>query len=327
MLKTFQTFSWIVIALTMALGFSQEIPQADISNGVLHAKLYLPDAENGYYRATRFDWSGLMPHLEFEGHTYFGKWFKNYDPKSHESVMGPVEAFSQIGYEEAKVGEEFLKIGVGTLVKPKEPKHLSHKYYEIRNSGKWEISKKPNELIFKHLLNTSKYTYEYVKSIRLTKGKPEMMLHHKFTNTGPKTIETQVFNHNFFFIDKQPIGKGYVVKFPYTIEPKGSIIGIDEFAKISTNKIEFIETIPDGKKVYIQSVGGFDPESKHYEFSIENRNTGAGVKVVGNKPLTKLVFWSSTKTLCPEPYFNIEAKPGETIYWDITYTFYNLNKK
>ena len=30
-------------------------PMAEITNGMVHARLYLPNAERGYYRATRFD--------------------------------------------------------------------------------------------------------------------------------------------------------------------------------------------------------------------------------------------------------------------------------
>ena len=32
--------------------------QAEISNGQITAKIYLPDVKNGYYRSTRLDWSG-----------------------------------------------------------------------------------------------------------------------------------------------------------------------------------------------------------------------------------------------------------------------------
>ena len=37
-----------------------ESPQVEITNGLIKARLYLPDANNGYYRATRFDWSGII---------------------------------------------------------------------------------------------------------------------------------------------------------------------------------------------------------------------------------------------------------------------------
>lgn len=36
---------------------AQSYPQAELSNGVLRAKIYLPDAEKGFYRGTRFDWA------------------------------------------------------------------------------------------------------------------------------------------------------------------------------------------------------------------------------------------------------------------------------
>jgi hypothetical protein len=66
---------YLVKVLVVALfswsdGYAQEIPQAVISNGLITAKLYLPDSSHGYYRATRFDWSGVMPSLEHDGHQY-----------------------------------------------------------------------------------------------------------------------------------------------------------------------------------------------------------------------------------------------------------------
>src|ERR1700760_3083047 len=87
-------------------------PQAEISNGVIHARFYLPDSVNGYYRSTRFDWSGVMSSLEYNGHSYFGQWFEKYAPLIHDAIMGPVESFSPLGYG---VGDSFTQIGVGVL--------------------------------------------------------------------------------------------------------------------------------------------------------------------------------------------------------------------
>ena len=68
-------------------------PKASISNGQVQAVLYLPDAKNGYYRASRFDWSGVIPCLAYKGHTYFGIWFSHYDPMMADAIAGPVEEF------------------------------------------------------------------------------------------------------------------------------------------------------------------------------------------------------------------------------------------
>ena len=68
-----------------------EYPGVELSNGLIKMKLFLPDPENGYYRGTRFDWSGVMPQLEYKGHNYFDEWKTPHDPGVHDDIVGPVE--------------------------------------------------------------------------------------------------------------------------------------------------------------------------------------------------------------------------------------------
>src|SRR5688572_13003059 len=117
---------WLAVAalmLTQLAGGGS--PQAEISNGRIRAKIYLPDARQGYYRGTRFDWAGVVAGLEWNGHNYFGQWFERYDPTLHDAITGPVEEFltndSGLGYDEAQPGESFVRIGVGAVRKPAEP--------------------------------------------------------------------------------------------------------------------------------------------------------------------------------------------------------------
>jgi hypothetical protein len=124
----------VPIAFTLGVSFlnAADPPQAEISNGTVRAKLYLPDAANRYYRATRFDWSGVVASLEFQGHSYFGVWFRRYDPKINDAITGPVEEYrtngeSALGYAEAKPGENFIRIGVGLVKKPYEPAYQQFK--------------------------------------------------------------------------------------------------------------------------------------------------------------------------------------------------------
>ena len=61
-----------VLLLLPAASLAADPPQAEISSARLRARLYLPDTERGYYRATRFDWSGVIASLDSKGHSYFG---------------------------------------------------------------------------------------------------------------------------------------------------------------------------------------------------------------------------------------------------------------
>ncbi len=320
-----QLIFWVgFIGLSVFDGFTQNIPEVEINNGLIKAGIYLPDSTNGYYRATRFDWSGLIPYLEYDGHSYFGKWFKNYDPLLHESVMGPVEEFAPLGYKETAIGDSFLKIGVGMLVKPKESRYNKFKLYNISDHGTWKIQENSNEVILQHNLNSKKYSYRYEKVISLPKGKPELILSHQFTNTGNTRIETEMYNHNFFLIDSLKIGPGYIVKLPFDIETEGKVKGIGKYAEVYKKEIRFVENLPEGNQVYIEYIRGYSKESKTYTINIENKTTRAGVKIQSNRPLSKLSFWSNHKTICPEPFISIKTEPGETFAWKTTYTFYTF---
>ena len=116
-------------------------PKATISNGQVEAVLYLPDAKNGYYRASRFDWSGVIPCLAYKGHTYFGVWFPHYDPLLADSITGPVEEFRSsdgaLDYGQAKSGELFVKLGVGVLRKKDDSAYQFMYPYPLVDGGKW----------------------------------------------------------------------------------------------------------------------------------------------------------------------------------------------
>jgi len=43
-----------------------------------------------------------MASLDYKGHHYFGQWFTEYSPTLHDAILGPVEAFDPVGYNEAK---------------------------------------------------------------------------------------------------------------------------------------------------------------------------------------------------------------------------------
>jgi hypothetical protein len=308
--------------LTIIIMPQMKFPQTEITNGLIKAEIYLPDPGQGYYRGTRFDWSGNMPSLVYKGHSYFGKWFDKYSPEIHDVIMGPVEEFTALDYPDTKPGETFVKIGVGVLTKPDDKPYTFSRVYPVVNQGKWSVKKHADKVEFTHVLKDKIYSYKYDKTVQLTKDKPELVLFHTLKNTGTRTIETSVYDHNFFVIDNQPIGPDFSVKFPFTLTGGGQ--GIGELAEIKGNNIEFLRVVKNGETVFCSELKGFGPTSKDYDFRIENRKTGAGVRISCDQPFLKLNYWNCATTLCPEPYIKIKAEPGQEISWTIRYEFYTL---
>jgi hypothetical protein len=313
-----------IIALLGSIAFAADAPpEAQISNGAITAKFYLPDSDKGYYRGTRFDWSGVIYSLKTKNHEYFGQWFPRYDPKLHDAIMGPVEEFktneSGLGFDDAKPGDTFVRIGVGVLKRPDNKPFDAFHTYEIVNPGKRTVKHGKDWIEFTHDLDDGKgYAYHYTKRIELVKGKPEMLITHKLKNTGKKPIPTSQYNHNFFVMDKEPTGPNSKVKFPFELalaqEPK------DQLADLKSGEIVYRDELKPGESVYRQ-LSGFGKTASDYSIQVANAKSGAGVHIVGDQPLSKLVFWSIRTTFCPEPYIDVKADPKKEVKWTYRYTF------
>ena len=321
-------FLLFIFALLVRFTSLEDVPQAEITNGIIKAKFYLPDAEKGYYRATRFDWSGVTPGLEYKGHQYFDQWNQSpYNPKLNDAIQGPVQEFGPLGYDEAKIGETFVKIGVGGLRKIEERNYRYAFTYEIANYGKWTVSKKKDKITFTHELNdASGYSYLYTKTVSLVKGKPLMVLEHSLKNTGKKLITTTVYNHNFFVIDKEPTGPNMKMSFPFEIKAEdrgnGSLKGFGTIATIQGRSIIYNRGLNKGEQVYSSGLQGFRKVPEDYNITSENIKTGAGVKITSDQVLDKLVYWACPTTACAEPYIALSVAPGKKISWKYSYEFF-----
>ena len=81
-----------------------------------------------------------------------------------------------------------------------------------------------------------------------------------------------------------------------------------------------------GQQVFTE-FEGFGKESSDYDIRIENRKSGAGVRIQGDRPIAKLVYWSIRTTLCPEAYIDLQVAPGAESKWQYRYTFYDTRTK
>jgi hypothetical protein len=314
-----------LITFLSACVWAQAYPKAGISNGVIHAELMLPDNQNGSYRGTRFDWSGIISSLKFSGHEYFGRWYDKHDPKIHDAITGPVEEFRTndkgLGYDEAKPGEAFVRIGIGTVRKPDEPAYRAYDTYDIVDPGKWTIRKHKDRIEFTHRLQSELgYAYIYTKTVRLVKGKPELLIEHSLKNTGEKAIDTTQYNHNFFVIDHEVVGPDICVKFVFTPVPTR---GFKDRAEVHGHEIVFPHEL-QGKNGVFSELEGAHNTVEDYDFHVENLKTGAGVHITSDQKLEKVNFWAIQTVASAEPYIHLNIAPGQESHWTIRYEFYTL---
>lgn len=308
-----------------------DFPSAEISNGSVHMKFYLPDAKQGSYRGTRFDWAGIAYSIAWQQHEFAGRWYPKHDPLIHDALTGPVEEFvmpnlSAQGYEEAQAGGTFLRIGVGTVRKPAgEAKYNRFKTYEVVDPGRWTVKTKKDSISFTQELKTDLgYAYRYTKTVRLDASKPSFTIEHKLQNTGKQAIDTDQYNHNFFVIDGTTIGPGVSIVFPFEPKAQEDLKGI---AELRGHSLEYVRELNPGGESVATPIAGFGPDARDYDFRIENHKAGAGVRIRGDQPLARVYFWSIRTVACPEPYIHLHAEPGKTIAWSITYDLYSVPQR
>ncbi len=306
---------------------SSDVPKLWLSNGVIKALVLLPDAKAGYYRGSRFDWSGLVARVEYQGHTYFGEWKTPHDPEGNDDVVGTAEEFGNtypglsgpLGYAEARPGEDFLKIGVGLLKKTEEPEYQYWFSYQITKPGPWAIQHGRNWVEFhQDVSGPNGRGYSYTKRITLLEKRPELVITRTLRNAGTKPLATSHYVHNFTIIDEEPIGPSYRVRFPFPVTTKADL---KRRAELHGDTLTFLHALGEDEDVYAE-LEGFSSAVTDHAATVENLKSGAGVKIEGNRPLARFHLWAVRRAVCPEPFVQIELAPGKQAEWQTKYTFF-----
>ena len=303
-------------------------PKALLTNGEVRAVVFLPDPVKGYYRSTRFDWSGVIPCLAYKGHTYWGEWFPTYDPLVNDSITGPVEELRSedggLGYAAAKPGDLFVKIGVGTLRRIDDAPYKFITAYPIVDTGKWTVHASKQSIRFQQTLRSPLgFAYVYTKTVRLDKHGAVLSLEHELKNIGSKAIVTDVYDHDFFMLDAQPTGPGMTVRFRFTpaSQPSPDNHFDPALAKMSGNEIAYLKELQPRQTVSTY-ITGYSEKASDYDITVENANTGAGVEQTSDSPIAKFYLWSIRSTISPEAYIHLNVEPGKTQSWKIHYRFF-----
>lgn len=315
----------------IAASVLEKTPHFDLSNGIVSVKVFLP-GENGFYRGTRFDRTGVVAHATFRGQDYGQPWFSSYSPyvrdfawkNGHVTVStvsaaaGPAEDFAPAGYDEAGNGARFLKIGVGVMTRDVRPYDFVHPY-PVVNEGTRTASHGKASARLTHTIadRQSGFGYSYAKTVRLVPGKAEMVIEHVLTNTGKRDIVTSVYCHNFMTLS--PGDENVAITAPFDIKTDRPLT--PGAAAVQGRTLRYLRAVKEGESV-TSPISGFSDKVSDYDFTVKNTATGFGQRIRGDQPLARINFWSIRTNVSWEPYIAISLKPGETKRWTYTYDFF-----
>ncbi len=308
-------------------------PMVTLRNARVTMKVALPDLERGFFRGTRFDQAGVVTSLVADGREFYGPWFGRTAPDvldytytddgliagPDSAATGPVEEFGVIGFDEAKPGGLFLKIGVGLLRRPDMRPYDKYWHYEIVDWGARTTRTTKDSVTFTQTIAQGPVTYVYEKTLRLLPGTTKMEIAHSLRNTGTTPISTTVYDHNFLRL--VPGNDGITVTFPFPVS--AATPPATDLIALAGNSMTYLRPMAYKERVSFL-LTGFGASADDYDIRIEDKS-GAGVRIQGDQPITRINIFSIDTVQAVEPYIALELPPGTQKSWRYSYSFAAAN--
>lgn len=289
-----------------------------LKNKNLEMKIDLP-LEN--YNFSRFDWTGKIVDLKFQNiqlataertdgqnEDSFGKGFYN--------EFGIDTA---LGFEDTELGGWFHKIGVG-LLKKEDSQYLFSKNYEIK-PAEFKINAESDRILIRCKSKAiNGYSYLLIKEIQLAES--GFILKYYLQNTGEKDINTDEYVHNFTAINNHLIGNKYVLKFPFQLKPGlfDETVNPELKVAIGLNEIKFNGT-PE-EQFFFSNLSGI--ENVDASWQLINLESKITISESGSFQTNKVNLWGWKHVICPELFFKINIKPGQSTEWTRNYSIFKI---
>ena len=302
-------------------------PAITLRAGELSALIHLPDAEHGHYRGSRFDWSGMIGEVRLGGDIFWNEW--NPSPNAtadHDNATGPAMEFGMeapVGYDDAAVGEGFIKIGVGVLKRLNDKPYFFRGAYPILDTGTWTVQPDDSgrEVTFVQNLTFGDYGYTYEKRVALA-GDQSLLIACRLVNTGSKPLQSEVYAHNFYRPGSEGWVPGLSVTFDQSIKPAKNAIPLGA-ADFAADAVRVTQLLPENQGAWIPLDYDAARPPRSYRVVKDGR---LHMEVTFDFDPSRIVVYGLTETLCVEPFRKIDLQPGQHVTWSYTHRFEAIDK-
>ena len=377
--------AWLVHVSDAEASFANVTLQSP--NGDLSAVIFLPKglkpAERTFYMASRFDHSSMIGDIRRTTRNrhsgkettqlFYGteQWRVPHDPYWPESGVGLAAEFGVgddgafcnyrcgwyevnevtngvLGYEEAKNGESFLKIGVGELIKGSCPicdSSEDYKFnspYEFKRRPEWQLETSPNTPNFMALSHEATlYQNGYRLRKEITVNDDAILVKTILTNIGRVPFASAWYSHHFYTCDNHPIGRGVGVDLDLATtggaydEPGTWFWStpIENYASITTIDDEVSVQMQRGVEQNVRIKAEFSiNEQSHGAFSIHGCDTVIKETIPemeapdGDISMYAFNLYIETGTFSPEPQIYMHLWPGQETSWTQRLDFQDIDE-
>ncbi|MNW39700.1 hypothetical protein D3C74_167920 [compost metagenome] len=291
-------------------------------------QLMIDIAEIGEYGGSRFDWSGFITGVtlingERGSHTYcVPESLTAGEGTGGEGLCNEFGLRKAIGYDDAKVGEQFPKLGIGLLTRPDDEEYAFDRAYPIRPFQVHVEQENACKLVFRGTQEPCKgFSAHLTKSIAIHNNR--LTVEYELHNTGMKEICTEEYCHNFIGIDEQPVGPDYVLKFPYVLNPwSDDKETLDDLVFRSEAGLGIVGWRKKPDKPFYFRQEGFEGAKYAWLWELIHQPSGVGVRELSTFSVSDIAVWGQGHVISPEIFIEVKVAPGERKSWSRVYEFF-----
>ena len=340
-----------------------------LTAGSYSATVFLPGGWDAYYRASRFDHGTMIGEVRFGGATLFGSsyWRAPHDPEWTEAGVGlasewgcgedghscspgwedgPPSYNGVLGYDTAKPGEAFLKIGVGLLIKGSciacgpaggDDTYKFNSPYRFFSPPRWTSrvergaadAETWESVTMEHAARLGAFAYELNRTV-LLRSDGMLRVETTLRNVGARSIRTPYYSHNLLSVDDRPTGPGMRLGLdvrmgsyadcPPWAAPLSRYFALEDAdtTVVSSSNASLyaplrayrtVEAPTRIKAVY--SASNVARSSGTYRAILEREHLLVTSRLEGPLPLHAYNLYAEERTLSPEPIQMVALEAGE----------------
>lgn len=290
-----------------------------LKNKYLEVKIDLP-LEN--YQSSRFDWTGKITEVTFQGIPISGVETHQSLPGHHygQGFYNEFGMDSLPGFPEAKIGDWCHKIGVG-LVRKEGEVYYFNKEYEVRPAT-FQVREAHDKLTLRcQAESVNGYSYRLDKQIELLDS--GFLIRYQLSNTGIKPLHTTEYTHNFLSIGGGAIGKNDLLSFPAPINPDGfdEMVNPQEVVNVGPSGFSFKDS-PEQPFFFRNISGGASVPALWF---LQNKEHNVGISERGSFPTRSINLWGWKEVISPELFVEITLESGEAQSWWRRYEIFTID--
>jgi hypothetical protein len=276
-----------------------------LSHGPLRVEIDTAADSHTAMFGPRFDRTAIVTSVTVDGVELLGPW-------------GLCDEFGLygngvLGYETAAIGDAFVKIGVGTLLRDTSDNyHFSHAY-PVQELFPMAVEADDLRLEVRQQADPALlHRYDYRKTYEVGDGN-ELIIRYELKNTGERAWSFEHYNHHWFRHVHAEIGPRYLLTTGFELP------GAETKFLLQPGSLRMAATLRAGEAAYYGSELADFPEAENtFELSIDDAPI---VRYEGSFQPARFAAYASEDGFCPEVFKRATLEPGETARWFATYRF------